>query len=406
MESNEFISSLEKMLLSISPIVQQEKQRKKEAFKRGESFNIFNVLGLTSNEVRLHSAFIAELLNPKGAHGCGCIFLQEFVEKCITDGIDNIPDKFGEADVSVEKYIGPISTDYCSGGQIDIVVEIGNFLILIENKIYAGDQKNQLKRYKNYGDESYRKHKLFYLTLDGRDASNESCCELKKGYDYFLLSYKKDILNWLNACREKCVEKPLVRETITQYINLIKKLTGLDMDTNNQNQNEMFAVMANHPDVAKEIFHVGFEKFRDYLFREYCINKFIDEAQKIGLIFNQDTILDENKEAGYYFYKSDWKYFRIYVYSENYYKDFYIGISFENDDNIIKSIGNNKYPQLFAEKATKEWPMGYEFLISPYRYMIYSSIIPYLINGEYVKYIIGKVRETLNNIEQYKVEML
>jgi len=42
----------------------------------GENFNIFKVLGLTSNEVRTHSAFIAELLNPDGSHGLRDIFIK------------------------------------------------------------------------------------------------------------------------------------------------------------------------------------------------------------------------------------------------------------------------------------------------------------------------------------------
>ena len=41
----------------------------------GEHFNIFNVLGMTTNEVYCHSAFITELLNPKGSHDQGNVFL-------------------------------------------------------------------------------------------------------------------------------------------------------------------------------------------------------------------------------------------------------------------------------------------------------------------------------------------
>lgn len=35
----------------------------------GESFNIFSILQLESDEVHLHSRLLAELLNPKVAHG-------------------------------------------------------------------------------------------------------------------------------------------------------------------------------------------------------------------------------------------------------------------------------------------------------------------------------------------------
>ena len=45
----------------------------------GENFNVFRILKLESSEVRMHSAFIAELLNPHGSHGQRDVFLKLFV---------------------------------------------------------------------------------------------------------------------------------------------------------------------------------------------------------------------------------------------------------------------------------------------------------------------------------------
>lgn len=47
-------------------------------WKRGEYFNVFEVLGLSTKEVRLHSAFLPELLNPNGSHGLGDKMLRSF----------------------------------------------------------------------------------------------------------------------------------------------------------------------------------------------------------------------------------------------------------------------------------------------------------------------------------------
>lgn len=47
----------------------------------GENFNVFNVLGMGSSEVKLHSALISELINPKGKHGQGMVFLNHFLKK-------------------------------------------------------------------------------------------------------------------------------------------------------------------------------------------------------------------------------------------------------------------------------------------------------------------------------------
>jgi hypothetical protein len=35
----------------------------------GESFNVFKLLKMETNEVKMHSAFIGDLLNPSGTHG-------------------------------------------------------------------------------------------------------------------------------------------------------------------------------------------------------------------------------------------------------------------------------------------------------------------------------------------------
>ncbi len=42
----------------------------------GADYNVFNVLRLKRDEVRLHSRFIGDLLNPKGKHGRGDVFLE------------------------------------------------------------------------------------------------------------------------------------------------------------------------------------------------------------------------------------------------------------------------------------------------------------------------------------------
>ena len=47
----------------------------------GENFNVFQILRLQSSEVRLHSSFIAELLNIQGSHDQGDKFLLLFLKQ-------------------------------------------------------------------------------------------------------------------------------------------------------------------------------------------------------------------------------------------------------------------------------------------------------------------------------------
>jgi hypothetical protein len=186
----------------------------------GADFNVFKIVKVVHDEVR-HSAFLAELLNPKGSHGQGDLFLRLFVQKL---GITDF--QCETAIAVVEKHIGEVTET--TGGRIDILInDFNGNHIIIENKIYANDGENQLIRYYNF-----KKQNLYYLTLYGNDATdrstlhNASGVKLVCGEDYKLLSYKTDILQWLEQCQKESVSMPLLREGIAHYINLIKYLTG------------------------------------------------------------------------------------------------------------------------------------------------------------------------------------
>jgi hypothetical protein len=158
------------------------------------------------------------LLNINGSHGQKDIFLKLFIKHLkISELIFNTQ----KSTTFIEHHIGKV-TD-AEGGRIDILIKDsdGN-VIMIENKIYAAEQPNQLLRYKN----AFKKGHLIYLTLNG-DPSSESNINI----EYKTLSYKNDIIIWLEECKKEAVEMPVLRETIQQYINLIKKLTGQNINT-------------------------------------------------------------------------------------------------------------------------------------------------------------------------------
>lgn len=205
-----------------------------QAYKRledekGESYNLFKVIDMTSNETSVHSAFLADLLNPKGLHHMGNTFLRLFTNEFL----NGMSFSTETAIVEREKYIGPVTAT--TGGRLDIIVtDADRKAIIIENKIYASDQENQLIRYHNYAEKNTSEHKLFYLSLDGTVHDEDKTAkhdnkELIEEEHYFTISYESDILKWLEQCREKVVDKPLIREGISHYINLIKHLTNQTM---------------------------------------------------------------------------------------------------------------------------------------------------------------------------------
>ena len=195
-----------------------ESRYKDDAVQSGADFNIFQIIGLTSDEVRVHSAFLATLLDPQGSHRQGDLFLRLFTKQ-LSQIVHNFDTE--SAVVECEKYIGRMTET--TGGRIDIhISDEKGHKIIIENKIYAPDQTNQLIRYHNYAPDAV----LLYLTLDGKAPGKDSVGDLIEEQNYYHISYSNEILDWLTECYEAVKKIPTLAEGINHYINLIKILTN------------------------------------------------------------------------------------------------------------------------------------------------------------------------------------
>ncbi len=176
---------------------------------RPEPFNVFSVLRKETDEVHLHSPFLHALLDyrqlPDGLRKNLSDFLRSFdVHNLDPDG------------ATVEREID----------DIDILIRDPSSMqaVIIENKIGAGDQPGQLRRYaEQLKGQGYTPH-LLYLTLDGHPSSEDSA----GGLDYKCISYKDDLPPWLKRCQKRADDEPALRESVAQYLRLIEKLTGKD----------------------------------------------------------------------------------------------------------------------------------------------------------------------------------
>lgn len=205
------------LLSSINRILKHQQEIK---ILKGENFNVFSILKMESKENETHSAFLAELLNPKGSHLLNTRFLSLFLDEISYTGDLNIT----TARLTTEDFIGNRNDKEKTGGRIDIYIQdsSGNS-ISIENKIYAADQDTQIERYVNH---NRKKNTVYYLTLNGEEASKASRGQLEEGIDYYCISYQDTIIDWLKLCLKEASELPILRESIKQYIILIKKLTN------------------------------------------------------------------------------------------------------------------------------------------------------------------------------------
>lgn len=215
----------------------------------GENFNIFSILSMERREVKTHSAFLGELLNPKGSHGLKDSFLQLFIKEVFKETL--IEFETASSNTITEEYIAQINEDKTNGGRVDIVIkDAKGRVILIENKIDAYEQKNQLIRYRN----AYPKAEILFLTLTGY-ASNTSNDVITGQKDYLPISYEIHIVNWLEICLKEAVNYPMLREAIKQYIYLIKKITN--QTSNNKMSGEIKKLILNDVDSinsSKEIY--------------------------------------------------------------------------------------------------------------------------------------------------------
>lgn len=338
----------------------------------GENFNVFNVLGMGASEVRLHSALLAELINPKGKHGQGIIFFNHFLqtleEVTLSNDITERLAKFtnNEIDVEVERWTGYILNEYSEGGYIDILIttKTGD-AIIIENKIYANDQKGQLRRYHNYN----KKAVLIYLTLDGKEASKETTFNDKYPDEIITpicVSYKNFVIAWLEKCKNNAVNHPLVRETITQYIYLLKQLTH--QTTNHNMKKEIVDMVAQNSEFirsAQEIWD------NQEAIKLQIIRNLTDELKRYANISgwhfdtteNSGTLGKDDTGFGFKIYN---KPYWVYYYFRGNYDNLEVGIDWapnQNKDEVLRDKLRNHFQDFeYGSKLTfDDWIWGSKF---------------------------------------------
>lgn len=311
---------MQSLLHKVNQLLREEKILKREKERRGENYNVFEVMNVQSDEVNTHSAIIASLLNPRCNHGCKSSFLKIFVDN-VKEFLPNTDFKF-ETDlekchVEVEYNIGRLSSDSETGGRIDIIIESErrDKAIIIENKIYAGDQYKQLYRYKNYADSRYNEFIILYLTLDGHEPSEGSTCgktlSMNDGTYFYCLGYNSFIRDWLISCKEKAVSHPVVRETITQYYNLITRLTNQDMESST---NEELVNLLADKDNISAMFNIM--KVRNDVLNKVCNTTLKKQVQDIANELGMHCTCSTNNwcerwSGQFFFSKPEWKHFCI-----------------------------------------------------------------------------------------------
>ena len=173
-------------------------------------FNIFTTLRSSSDEVNLHSRFLHALLNHRepGGERANLVDFLTAVAK-----VEGFPSQHASVGREIDN--------------IDLLIESHDKkqAIVIENKIWAGDQEHQLRRYwkklRSRGYPCGGIH-LLYLTPFGDPPSAQSVGDL----ECRPLSYRDNLPRWLTRCHQRASAEPALREAIAQYLDLVRTLTN------------------------------------------------------------------------------------------------------------------------------------------------------------------------------------
>jgi hypothetical protein len=141
------------------------------------------------------------LLDPRETHGQQALFLKLFAKRLnrrIGRSVANISAAREAVTYSISKY----------RRRIDVLVTTPTLVIALENKVDAEEQDEQLSDYYEHLRRICKKdYCLVFLTPDGRSPERMPDKTTKRLRDLgrlFLLSYCRDIDEWLMDCHRSC----------------------------------------------------------------------------------------------------------------------------------------------------------------------------------------------------------
>ena len=348
---------------------EQDKQK-----QRGlNNYNILTSVLSKSDEVRLHSRMIFSLLDTNGKHYQSNLFLDKFLNVL---NIDNF--KFNTQNCSIYK-------EYQN---IDLYLTDGDKHIIIENKVYAKDQKDQIKRYIEIIQEENESLStediiVIYLSIDKKEPTTYSLGDLKIEDNFIKrksekitlfksIHYKYEILQWLKSSQYEVQNITNLNEVFNQYIDVVKML-------NNQYKDKIM----NLSDYIKEnesIYKIAVEiqaalpKARKNIINNFFKNVISSLQLTLGDDWRVELVGDLSKRYSFplRIYKEQWigkkgnNLIFGFEFNKNNYYDGYFGIVRKNDKvDIKKDIAvkfESQLDKLNLNLKTSAWWLHWEWL--------------------------------------------
>ena len=222
----------ENFLNNAKIILDQQKEEK----AKGSELNIFTILNKETDEESTHCRFIYELLSPNGSHNQGDTFLKLFFKTVLGVSEEKYPTGY-----IVVRREACLTTD----SRLDLMIDTDSCCYLIEAKINAGEQPEQIKRYCEWAEKRGKDYSMYFLTLDGHVSNTTD------KYECTYISFETHIIKWLEECEKlpNISNIPTLIGAIEQYLQLLNKLTGKEA----QNMRELNTLIKNNIEIAQHI---------------------------------------------------------------------------------------------------------------------------------------------------------
>lgn len=266
-------------------------------YKWTGGFNAFDVLGITSSEIR-HSNVLAWLMDPDGNHGLNDGVIRGFVDyaaKCAED--DGVFD-----DLLMDCDGFSIRREWC---HIDILAvnDEAKYVLCIENKIFSGEHDDQLARYRGEIEREFPhyRHRFLFLTPSSWDTSES---------DWLPMGYE-DVLDIIGHAVEASTPPPEPMQFISEYMDTVRRSILEDRDLERicariyaKHKRALDLIYEHRPDAVSAISDCCREWIKEESVNDGTIRFREDTGDKWNTVFVTDLLLrlflDDDWPSGFW----------------------------------------------------------------------------------------------------------
>jgi PD-(D/E)XK nuclease superfamily len=219
---------IEKFFATINHRVElSEKQQRRIDKQLATGFNVFHLIEPDENKL---SDILADLLDPKGSHGQGDLFLRLLFKQV---GLGSGAKLSNNAIVQRE---APTHGILKYRRRMDVFVD-ARALLVIENKLDSLEQRDQVKDYLEHLHVCTRgrRSRLIYLTPDGRPPGSLPPSVIEQERKISRLhcwSYQGQLRHWLENCRRDCKAQK-IRNFLSDFMAYIESVLKRELVDNN-----------------------------------------------------------------------------------------------------------------------------------------------------------------------------